>query len=514
MTETSNDPPLILVTGATGYVGGRLTPALLEAGYRVRCLVREPRKLDERAWRAHPNVEVVESDLATDEALESHLKGCDAAYYLVHSMITSGKQYAENDAALASRFAAAAAAAKIPRIIYLGGLGELGSGLSEHLRSRREVEHTLASTGVPVTALRAAMIIGSGSASFEILRYLVERLPVMITPKWVQTESQPVAIADVLHWLIACLREPLSTGLALEIGGPDVLSYRDLMKVMAEELGLRARLMIGVPLLTPRLSSAWISLITPVTYRIARPLADGLRNRVVADDEQAQRIMPHDPLPVRDAIRRSVTRSKSGDVPTRWSVAGPMPGDPDWAGGKVFVDQRQIEIEANAADVFAAVCRVGGGHGWYAGDILWRIRGWMDQMVGGPGLRRGRRHAENVEFGETLDFWRVVGVERNKSLLLHAEMKLPGVAQLGFDLHPCDVGTRLVMTARFRPKGLAGLLYWYCVVPLHNIVFGGMLRGIKRAAENSSSSGRPGTGDNESDEDGKNSVEQELCEKT
>jgi uncharacterized protein YbjT (DUF2867 family) len=473
------------VTGATGYVGGRLVPTLLERGYRVRCVVREPRKLEARLWRDDPNVEIVRGDLGDSNELADQLRGCSIAYYLVHSMVVTGRKYAEQDDQLARNFARAAATAGVQRIIYLGGLGELGDGLSQHLRSRRDVERALAFTGVPVTTLRAAMIIGSGSASFEILRYLVERLPVMITPRWVQTESQPVAIADVLYWLVECLNAPQTRGRALEIGGPDVISYKKLMQLVAEELQLRPRLIIGVPVLTPRLSSAWISLVTPVTYRIARPLADGLRNRVVVNDDTAQQLMPHEALSVRESIREAISTTQAGQIQTRWSAAGPIPGDPDWAGGKVFLDERSIEIAAEPDQVFSAVCRVGGGHGWYAGDILWRIRGWMDQLVGGPGLRRGRRHAEDVEFGEALDFWRVVGIERGRSLLLHAEMKLPGTAQLQFHLDPSEDGesTKLTMSARFRPKGLLGILYWYSVVPLHHFVFGGMLKGIKRAAE-------------------------------
>ena len=307
----------------------------------------------------------------------------------------------------------------------------------------------------------------------------------MITPRWVETESQPVAISDVLYWLVECLQVPATTGRTLEIGGPDVLSYRKLMQIMAQELGLTRRLIVGVPVLTPRLSSAWISLVTPVSYRIARPLAEGLRNRVVVQQNDVQEVMPHTPLPVDEAIRRSVVASNEGRVSTRWSAAGPIPGDPDWSGGKCFVDARQVEIEATPEAIFKAVCRIGGGHGWYAGDILWHIRGWMDQLVGGPGLRRGRRHPEHVEFGEALDFWRVVGLERSKSLLLHAEMKLPGTAQLGFEIEPTDANKKCVlhMTARFRPRGLLGLMYWYAVVPFHNLVFGGMLRGIKSTAE-------------------------------
>ncbi len=484
MSSDDSDLGLVVVTGASGYVGGRLVPYLLERGYRVRCIVREPRKLDERFWRNNPHVEVVRGDLGDVEQLASQLRCAIAAYYLVHSMVASGHGYAEEDQRLACNFAIAAQNANLSRIIYLGGLGELGTGLSEHLRSRREVEQTLASTGVPVTTLRAAMIIGSGSASFEILRYLVDRLPVMITPRWVQVQCQPIGIIDVLYWLVACLKTPETKGRAIDIGGPDVLSYRELMQIAAKELGLRRRLILAVPLLTPRLSSAWISLVTPVTFRIARPLAEGLRNRVVVTKDDAQRLMPHDALSVREAIRRSLARTDADQVPTHWSAAGPMPGDPDWAGGKVFIDERSIDINADPAEVFAAVCRVGGGHGWYAGDVLWRIRGWMDKLVGGPGLRRGRRHTEEIEFGEALDFWRVVGIQRGRSLLLHAEMKLPGTAQLEFKLTPLtNVTTKLTMTARFRPLGLLGILYWYAVLPLHSIVFGGMLRGIRRAAE-------------------------------
>jgi len=475
----------ILVTGGTGYVGGRLVPRLLDEGFRVRCIVRDPRKLSERPWRDHPALEVVQGNLQDRVELQSQLQGCAAAFYLIHSMVVSGRDYAEQDRKLAENFAAAAAAESVGRIIYLGGLGELGSGLSEHLRSRHEIEAALASHGVPVTTLRAAMIIGSGSASFEILRYLVERLPIMITPRWVETECQPVAIRDVLYWLVRCLQVPETAGQDLEVGSADVMSYRELMGTMAEELGLRRRWIFGVPVLTPRLSSAWISLVTPVSYKIARPLADGLRNRVVVTNDLTQRLMPHEPLSIREAIRMAIAATVSDEIPTRWSAAGPVPGDPDWSGGKVFVDERSILIDASPDRVFAAVCRVGGGHGWYAGDILWRIRGWMDQLVGGPGLRRGRRHTADVEFGEALDFWRVVGVERGKSLRLHAEMKLPGIAQLNFHIseQSPENGSELKMQARFRPKGLAGILYWYAVVPLHNIVFGGMLNGIKRAAE-------------------------------
>ena len=486
MTQESVRPE-IAVTGSTGYVGGRLVPLLLDAGFRVRCIAREPRKLDDRHWRSHPHVSVVRSDLPDSESLAPLLAGCDAAYYLVHSMESSGKDYADRDRKLAEVFAQAALRAGVSRIIYLGGLGQLSAGLSEHLTSRREVEKVLGSTGIPVTVFRAAMIIGSGSVSFEILQYLVERLPIMITPSWVKTESQPIAIKDVLHWLVRCLSVPETSGRILEIGGPDVLAYRELMAIMAQERGLKRRIVIPLPLLTPQLSSGWISLVTPVSYRMARPLAEGLRNRVVVTNNDVQQLMPHDAIGVREAIRLALARVRANDVATRWSVAGPIPGDPDWAGGAVFGDERSIVVFANAQRVFEAVTRIGGGHGWYAGDVLWRLRGWMDKVAGGPGLRRGRRHPDRVEFGETLDFWRVIGLERNRTLLLLAEMKLPGIATLNFSLAPDETegATKLIMTARFRPKGILGVLYWYSVLPLHNVVFGGMLKGIKRMAEGS-----------------------------
>ena len=475
-------PKPVLVTGATGYIGGRLVPRLLEAGHRVRCLAREPRKLDGRPWAGDPRVEVVAGDTSDIASLRRALEGCGAAYYLVHSMVAAGHEYAERDRTMARAFARAAEDAGLERIVYLGGLGELGAGLSEHLASRREVEELLASGQTPVTVLRAAMIIGSGSASFEILRYLVERLPVMVTPRWVSTESQPIAVRNVVQYLVDCLGVPETSGQTLDIGGPDILSYRELMRIMAEERGLRRRYVVPVPVLTPRLSSLWIHLVTPISHRIARPLAEGLRNRVVCRNDDALRLMPQDLLTVRQAIRAALDRVAHDDVETSWSMAGPIPGDPDWAGGTVFTDRRALVIEAPPEAVWRAVVRIGGGHGWYAADGLWRLRGWMDRLVGGPGLRRGRRDPDEVGYGEALDFWRVTGLEKNRRLSLRAEMKLPGEALLEFSLAPDAAGTRLIQTARFRPRGLAGLAYWYAVLPLHAVVFAGMLQGIRAAA--------------------------------
>lgn len=485
ITKRPEVQPAVLVTGASGYIGGRLVPRLLEAGFRVRCLVRDPRKLRSRPWANHPALEIVGGSAENDANLADAMRGFGAAYYLIHSMMAVGRDYREHDRTLAKLFARAAERAGIQRIIYLGGLGETGAGLSEHLTSRREVEAALASTAVPVTVLRAAMIIGSGSASYEILRYLVERLPIMVTPRWVKTECQPIAIRNVLEYLIACLKTPATVGRTLDIGGADVMSYRQIMQVMAEALGVHRRFIVPVPVLTPRLSSLWIHLVTPISHRIARPLTEGLRNRVVCRNDEAARLMPQRLLSVREAIEAAVGKASASQVETAWSDAGAIPGDPDWAGGKVFVDRRSIEIAAPAESVFRAFCRIGGDNGYYAADWLWRLRGLLDRLVGGPGLRRGRRDPKTLAFGEALDFWRVTGVEENNRLELRAEMWLPGVATLTFEITPTKkdaARSTLVQTARFKPRGLLGVCYWYAVSPLHGIVFKGMLHGIRRAA--------------------------------
>ena len=473
----------IVVTGATGYIGGRLVPRLLAAGHRVICLVREPRKLDSRPWRQNPNVAVHRVDLADAKAVAAAMHGADAAFYLVHSMIAHGRDYRQQDLELARAFAHAANAAGIGRIVYLGGLGEMGQDLSEHLTSRREVEHALAAAGVPVTVFRAAMIIGSGSASFEILRYLVEHLPAMVTPRWVATESQPISVRNVLHYLVACLDVPETIGATLDIGGPDILSYRDLMRVMAQARGLRPRIVMPVPVLTPRLSSLWIHLITPVPHSIARPLAEGLRNRTVCRDDRAARLMPQQLLTMRQAMDTALGHRAEDEVETAWTDAGAMPGDPDWAGGTTYLDHREIRVAASPARTFATAAAIGGDTGWYGGNWLWKLRGAMDKLIGGPGLRRGRRDQHDLVVGDALDFWRVTDVVPGRSFELRAEMKLPGVATLTVHVDPDGDGSKLGLTARFQPRGLMGIAYWYSVLPLHGLVFAGMLRGMKRAAE-------------------------------
>ena len=476
-------PRRLAIAGATGYIGGRLSPRLLDSGYSIRCLVRSRGKLEDRKWAQDPRVEVAETDLADTKALALRLEGCFAAFYLVHSMTSAGAQYAQQDRQLASTFAAAARKAGVERIIYLGGLGETGPDLSEHLSSRREVEKALASTGVPVTVLRAAMIIGSGSASFEIMRYLVERLPIMITPKWVSTPCQPIAVRNVIGYLVGALARPETSGGVFDIGGPDVLCYRDIMRVMAEELGLRRRWIIPVPVLTPRLSSYWIHLITPLSHNIARPLAEGLKNPVVCREQRIKELIPQQLLTVREAIHTALQKMTENAVETNWSMAGPMRGDPDWAGGTIFRDEREQTIGVPDWAVFRAVRRLGGRNGWYGTNWLWRIRGWIDLLAGGPGLRRGRRNPETVGYGEALDFWRVVGFEQDKRLALRAEMKLPGEALMEFRLKACGKhNCTLQQSALFQPRGLPGLLYWYAIAPFHHIVFRSMIQGICREA--------------------------------
>ena len=475
---------LILVCGSTGYVGGRLVPKLLDEGYRVRCLVRSPDKMRLFLWSDHPNLEVVAGNLDDIDSIRDAANGVDAAYYLVHSMISSGDDYAERDRQLAKNFVAGIDGTDCQRIIYLGGLGELGKDLSQHLSSRREVAEILESARAETTVFRAAMIIGSGSASFEILRYLVERLPVMITPKWVRIESQPIAIRDVLRYLVECLSVSETSGRTIDIGGRDVLTYQQIMQVMAKVNELPRRWIIPVPVLTPRLSSLWISLITPVDAKIARPLAEGLRNRTVCRNNDAQELMPGPLFSIQQAIEAALGKTASGEIDTRWSTAGEMPGDPDWAGGTTLIDQREIEVNAPAQTAFQVISRIGGKYGYWGADWLWWLRGAIDKLIGGPGLRRGRRHPQTLAYGEVVDFWRVAGYEENQLIQLRAEMKLPGEAMLEFQIRRLSEDCcRVIQIARFRPKGLFGLAYWYTVYPLHFFVFPTMLGGIKRESE-------------------------------
>ena len=474
----------VLVTGATGYVGGRLVPRLIESGIAVRCMTRDASKLNGVWWR--DEVEVVQGDLLEPESLEQVFDTCTEAVYLVHSMDQSSGDFGERDRQAAQNFATAVGRSAVERVVYLGGLGE--GDLSEHLSSRQEVGRILAAGDTPVTELRAAVVIGSGSVSFEMLRYLTEMLPVMVTPKWVRTMCQPIAIADVLEILVEALGEREGNAIR-EIGGPDRVSYEEMMRIYAEIAGLPRRWIIRVPALTPRLSSLWIGLVTPLPTSVARPLVDSLTVEVTVADNTYAESVAGPLITYREAVTRALRRSGEFDVPTRWSgssrttPAQPYPGDPSWSGGTVERDEQVFDTKASREDLFWAVSRIGGDVGYYTMDWVWRLRGLLDSLLGGVGLRRGRRHPEIVRKGESVDFWRVVHVEEGRALRLYAEMRLPGEAWLSFETDETDQGSRLTQTAFFVPRGLLGRLYWWAMFPFHVAIFRRMARRIARTAE-------------------------------
>lgn len=474
----------VLVTGASGYIGGRLVPRLLDAGHEVRCLTRDSRKLSEDPWS--DSVEIVEADVLDLESLEEAVRGCDAAFYLVHSMEEGDHDFSDRDRTAASNFRTAATKASIGRIVYLGGLGA-GPEMSKHLSSRQEVGSILAGSDVPVTELRAAVIIGSGSVSFEMLRYLTEVLPLMITPAWVRTLCQPIAVADVLEILVMAVEDRSTESHVREIGGPDTLTYEKMMRVYAEVADLRRRWIIPVPVLTPKLSSHWVGLVTPLPAAVAKPLVESLRVEVTVEDNYAEEVIDQ-LIPYREAVSRALQRSSDHEVTTRWSDSSPspaqaLPGDPDWAGGTVQVDRRVVESEASPSDLFASFSRLGGTTGYYTMNWAWSLRGILDSLIGGVGLRRGRRHPDHIQPGEALDFWRVVHVVPGRSLELYAEMKLPGEAWLTFEAQERPEGSRLIQRSVFVPHGLAGRLYWWAMMPFHAAIFGRMARRIVEEAQ-------------------------------
>jgi uncharacterized protein YbjT (DUF2867 family) len=478
---------MILVTGATGYIGGRLVPQLLEKGYRVRCLAREPRKLAGRGW--DERAEVVAGDVLDPGSLRRGLVGCDAAYYLVHSMAAGERSFEGRDRVAARNFARAAAEAGLRRVLYLGGLGKRSERLSAHLSSRHEVGDVLRDGPVPITELRAAMILGSGSASFEMMRALVARLPVMICPRWVQTRSQPIAIRDVLAYLIGCLESPATAGRTFDIGGPEVLTYEQMMHRFARVLGLRRRIFV-VPVLTPRLSAYWANLVTPIPASVAFPLIEGLRAETICEDDRIRALVPLDLIGFDEAVRLALAKIERRDVETRWTNAD-LPGRGSAAGRTDIApdefpirDEQRVACDAPAEALFDRVRRVGGDVGWYYADGLWRIRGLMDRLIGGVGLRRGRRDPVSVRIGDAIDFWRVMDVVPGRRLLLHAEMHVPGDAWLEFVVRPLgEHRSELVQAAYFRPAPLWGRLYWNILYPIHRAIFRGMARKIARAAE-------------------------------
>lgn len=477
---------LVLVTGVTGYVGGRLVPRLLEAGYRVRVLVRDPSRLQGRPWA--DSVEVASVDILQPEALPAAMEGVSAAYYLIHSMRGTG-EFQHRDLEAGHHFGEAARAAGVKRIIYLGGLGDPQADLSQHLRSRQMTGEILRQSGVPVTEFRAAIIVGSGSVSFEMVRYLAERIPVMVCPRWVYSRVQPIAIRDVLSYLVAALKTPESAGRIVEIGGADVLTYREMMISYARIRELR-RLVISTPLLTPRLSSYWVHLVTPVPAVIARPLIEGLRNETVVRDHVAQELFPAiKPIDYETAVRLALVKLETGDVETAWSGAlatsmGDVPPVTLTNEEGMILEQRQRTVQAPPETVYRVFSGLGGHRGWFYADWAWIARGMVDRAIGGVGFRRGRRHPDDINVGEALDFWRVEAAEPGHLLRLRAEMKVPGRAWLQFEVQTQPAGeTRLIQTAYFAPKGLSGHLYWYLLYPIHSAIFSGLIREIARRAE-------------------------------
>lgn len=489
------DPPLYLVTGATGYIGGRLVPALLDAGYRVRAAVRDPRRIRDQPWAGR--IEVVRADVAEPASLPAAFEGVTVAYYLIHAM-GHGADFEAVDRRAAEAFGAAAAEAGVSRLVYLGGLvPDLPEDrLSPHLRSRAEVGRILRESGVPTAELRAAIILGSGSASFEMLRYLTERLPVMVTPRWVGNRIQPIAVRDVLRYLVGAAELPADINRSFDIGGPEVVTYRDMMLRYAAVAGLSNRVIVPVPVLSPALSSLWVGLVTPVPGGIARPLVESLRHEVVCREQDITRHIPPPPeglVGFEDAVQLALTRVRNADVVTRWSSAvfgrapsDPLPSDPDWSGGSLYEDDRAVEVGATPEALWRVVEGIGGENGWYSFPLAWAMRGWMDRLVGGVGLRRGRRDPAHLRTGDSLDFWRVEELERGSLLRLRAEMRLPGLAwlELSVEAGP-DPGrtSRYRQRALFYPRGLAGHAYWWVISPFHSVVFGGMARNIAAAAE-------------------------------
>jgi uncharacterized protein YbjT (DUF2867 family) len=474
-----DDAKLILLTGATGYVGGRLLHALEAAGYRVRCLSRHPEALSQRVAQT---TEVVKGDVLDPGSLARAMVGVHTAYYLVHSMASANSFEAE-DRLAANAFAAAARDAGVNRIIYLGGLGS-GGDLSAHLRSRQEVGRILRESGVPTVEFRAAIVIGSGSASFEMIRALVEKLPVMITPRWVKTRSQPIAVEDVIAYLMQALDIQISGSSIVEIGGADQVSYLDLMKEYAHQRGLR-RWMIPVPVLSPRLSSLWLGLVTPVYARVGRELVDSLRNETIVRDRSADALFSVRPLGYREALKRALANEDREFAETRWSDAfSSVSTTRQWGGakfGRRIVDSRSVHVPFPPAMAFRPIERLGGETGWYYGNWLWRIRGLLDLLFGGAGMRRGRRDPDRLLVGDTVDFWRVEEIQRDHLLRLAAEMRLPGRAWLQFEVELDGSGSVIRQTAIFDPVGVLGQIYWYLLYPVHQFVFGGMLTRIVQA---------------------------------
>jgi uncharacterized protein YbjT (DUF2867 family) len=472
---------LVLLTGASGYIGGRLLKALEGAGWPVRCIARRP---DFLRPRVAPSTEVIQADCLDRNSLAPSMAGVHTAYYLVHSMGSPG-QFDQEDRQAAQNFADAARESGIRRIIYLGGLGNEDQALSAHLRSRREVADILRNSGIPTIEFRASIVIGSGSLSFEMIRALVQRLPVMICPRWVGVKAQPIGVEDVIAYLMEALELPVEQNSVFETGGTDQVSYGEIMQEYARQCGLR-RWMVSVPVLTPRLSSLWLGLVTPIYARIGRKLIDSMRNPTLVRDTSALSTFSVKPRGLREAIERALHHEDQEFAKTRWSDALSSSGkSPSWGGVRVgtrLIDSRSVQVSVSPTLAFAPILRIGGSNGWYFANFLWWCRGFVDLLVGGVGLRRGRRDPDTLAVGDSLDFWRVDAFEPNRQLTLVAEMKIPGRAWLQFEVEPNSRGSVIKQTAIFDPAGLAGLLYWYTLYPVHLWIFSGMLHKIAAIA--------------------------------
>ena len=483
----------VLVTGATGYLGGRLVPRLIDAGHTVRVLVRNPRKLRDVPWR--DDVETVIGDLTDAATLTDAVTGIDALYYLVHAMGAKG-DFEAIEKLSATNLAEAAKAAGVARIVYLGGLHPDGnvSELSRHLRSRAEVGRILMDSGVPTIAFNAGVVIGSGSASFEMIRHLTEVLPYMPAPQWVRNFIQPIAVRDVLYYLVAALEVDKNLNRSFDIGGPDVLRYGQMMNGYALEAGLHQRPIASLPVLTPWLASQWVNLVTPIPRLLAVPIIESLQFDCVVRDDSVSDVIgdPEGGLTgYRASVRLALAKMRDGEVETSWqdaTVAGapsdPIPSDPEWTGHTVYTDLRERHTSASPQALWSVVEGIGGENGWYSFPLAWAIRGWLDKLVGGVGLRRGRRHPSTLNTGDALDFWRVESIDRGHSLRLRAEMKLPGLAWLELTVDDSgDGGSRYRQRAVFFPRGLGGRLYWLAILPFHGVIFSGMVNRIVAAAE-------------------------------
>ncbi|BDU68824.1 NAD(P)-dependent oxidoreductase [Geothrix oryzae] len=481
--------PLILVTGATGYIGGRLVPRLLAAGRRIRCLARNPERLAGRPW---PGVELVKGDVSDPTSLEAALQGVSQVYYLVHAMAEDSPDFRGRDLRQALTFAAACAKAGVRRIIYLGGLGDPARHRSDHLASRQEVGAALGSSGVPVLEFRAAVIVGSGSVSFEMIRHLTERLPIMITPRWVNTRCQPIGVRDVLGYLTEALEHPEVEGV-FEIGGQDVLDYRRMMLGYAGIRGLR-RLILPMRVPLPILSALWVDMVTPIPLELVKPLIEGMTTEVVVRDPRALEVFRVRPMAYRDALVLALQRLDEDAVETTWATSLSREQEEQVLGSHegMFLERHHRHVKAPPRAVFQAFCALGGENGWPAGNWLWQARGFLDRAVGGLGMRRGRRHPRDLRVGDPVDFWRVEALEPERLLRLRSEMRLDGRAWLQFTVRVEGDGSRLEQTAFFEPHGLLGLLYWYSVLPFHLFVFPGMIRALKRRAEAAMTQSGPG----------------------